>query len=279
MAISSFHTHVIGADRPVGRYLTRLLAEQNLIYRGVAIDSTERAMMQSSARPVYVVTPSLTNVADIGSALTWVERAREEDAVIVLVSTLHCYRPSATAVSESEEPDNDTELSEAYTVLEEAVARNPQHIIIRAGQLMTLEGDDFASRVLNHIRTEPVLALDMQKQFEPTPVDDLAAVVVAVLRQIHLTDSLWGTYHFSGVEPVSSYGFAEALLSEARQFEDLSGAELTTQEGGMMPDIWSPVSEHTRLFYTFGIKTKPWRQGLSRMVKHYYQTKSAVVED
>ncbi|MEK9711257.1 MAG: sugar nucleotide-binding protein, partial [Thalassolituus sp.] len=277
MAISSFHTHVIGADRPVGRYLTRLLAEQNLIYRGVAIDSSERAMMQSSARPVYVVTPALNTPADIGSALGWIERAREEDALLVLVSTLHCYRPSAGAVAEDMTPDNDTELSEAFGILEEAAARHPQHIILRVGQLMTLEGDDFASRVLNHIRTEPLLALDMQKQFEPTPVDDLASVIVAVLRQVHLSDNLWGTYHFSGVEAVSSYGFAEALLSEARQFEDLSGAELTTQEGGMMPEIWSPVAEHTRLFYTFGIKTKPWRQGLSRMVKHYYQTKRAVV--
>ena len=60
MAISHFHAHIIGGDRPVGQYLTRLLAEQDIIYKSVSFSSRERPLLQlqSQARPVFILTPS-----------------------------------------------------------------------------------------------------------------------------------------------------------------------------------------------------------------------------
>lgn len=278
MGISSFHSHVIGADRPVGKYLTRLLAEQSLIYRGVSIESTERSHLQSSARPVYVLTPSLLNTRDIEASRFWLQRAKDEDALVILVSTLALFKPCSGEVSEETAPDLDTDLTRGFNELEALAQQNPQHVILRVGQVFSLESEDFAAKVLNHIRTNPNLALDMQKLFQPTPVDDVASVIMAILRQVHCSDNLWGIYHFSGVEATSSYGFAEALLAEASQYEDLSAACLTTQEGGMTPDVWTPVSDQTRLFYTFGIKRKPWRQGLARLIKSYYRVDKAQTE-
>jgi len=231
-------------------------------------------MLQSSARPVYLISPALNEVTDVESAKFWIGRAQEEGALVVLLSTLHRYLGGKETVTEQCIADNTSALSEAFAELEALAAENPQHIILRVGQLLTLDGSDFASRILSVIRSEPTLALDMQREFEPTPVDDVAIVVLAMLRQIHLADDLWGTYHFSGVEPVSSYTFAEALLAEARQFEDLTAVELTTQEGGMTPEVWAPVADHTSLFHTFGIKNKAWRQGLARLVRAYYHDPS-----
>jgi dTDP-4-dehydrorhamnose reductase len=270
LAISSFHTHIIGAEQPVGRYLSRLLAEQNLIHRGVTLASDERPMLQASARPVYVVIPTLNDDSELDAARVWVEKAQEEGAVILFVSTLHRFAQSDTTVNESAAPSDSTNLANRFAELESLVSQNAQHIILRVGQLLTLEGGDFASQILAHIRSQPKLALDMQKQFEPTPVDDVAIVILAMLRQINLADDLWGVYHFSGVEPVSSYAFAEALLAEAGQFEDLSQVELTTEQGAMMPQVWAPVAEHNVIFHTFGIKQKAWRQGLARLVRAYY---------
>lgn len=278
MGISSFHSHVIGADRPIGKQLTRLLAEQNLIYRGVSMDSTERQQLQSSARPVYILTPSLFNTKDIEASRFWLQRAIDEDALVILISTLAVFNACSGEVNEDTEQSLDTELQRTIHELETFAQQNPQHIILRVGQVFSLESEDFAGKILNHIRLNPELALDMQKLFQPTPADDVANVVVAVLRQVNCSDSLWGTYHFAGVEATSSYGFAEALLSEARQYEDLSGACLTTQEGGMTPDVWTPVSDQTRLFYTFGIKRKPWRQGLARLIKAYYRADKTKTE-
>jgi dTDP-4-dehydrorhamnose reductase len=46
----------------------------------------------------------------------------------------------------------------------------------------------------------------------------------------------------------------------------------------MMPDVWTPVSDQTHLFYTFGIKKKPWRQGLARLIKSYYRADKTEAE-
>lgn len=278
MAISSFHTHIIGADRPVGRHLARLMAEQNLIYRGVAIESVERPMLQSSARPVYLIAPSLQDERDLENALYWIDVAKDQDAIVILMSSLHGLSPDGMADEDGEITNEDSQ-SQALGVLEARARLNPQHVILRVGQLLTLEGDDFAGRILNHIRSTPTLALDMQRQFEPTPADDVAVVLMAVLRQVNLSDQLWGTYHFAGVEAVTSFGFAEALLSEARQYEDLSNAELTTEAGGLMPDVWTPLSSHERLFHTFGIKAKPWRQGLARLIRRYYRADESLAAE
>lgn len=270
LATSSFHTYIIGADQPIGRHLVRLLAEQNLIHRGVTLASDERPILQASARPVYVVAPALNDDSELDAARTWIGKAQEDGAMILFVSTLHRFAQSEALVNEASVPSDHTDRAHRFAELESLVSQNGQHVILRVGQLLTLEGGDFASQILAHIRSQPMLALDMQRQFEPTPVDDIAIVILAMLRQINLADELWGTYHFSGVEPVSSYAFAEALLAEASQFEDLSGVELTSQQGGMMPQEWAPVSEHTLLFHTFGIKQKAWRQGLARLVRAYY---------
>jgi len=276
LAISSFHTYVIGADRPVGQYLSRVLAEQNLIYRNISLESRERPALQSSARPVYVLLPSFTNPADCSDCRFWLERARDEDALVILMSTLAVCRPGVTGtVNEGCSEFTDTELSECFREIEALAAANPQHIILRVGQLFSLAADDFAGAVLNRLRNEGSLALDMQRLFEPTPADDVADVIMAVLRQINLADGLWGVYHFSGVEAVNSYSFAEALLSEAGQFEDLSSASLSTEAGALMPSLWTPVSEHQKLFHTFGIKQKAWRKGIARAVRRYYRADDA----
>ncbi|WP_300428406.1 sugar nucleotide-binding protein [uncultured Thalassolituus sp.] len=272
MAISSFHTYVIGADRQVGQYLSRLLAKQNLIHRGISLESRERPMLQSSARPVYVLTPSFNHPSDFADARFWLERAKEEDAVVILLSTLAVCKAGATGTVNEDCADfTDSEMSEYFLDLERVAASNPQHVILRAGQLFSLAADDFAGLVLNKLRTENGAALDMQRLFEPTPAEDVAEVILAVLRQINLSDGLWGLYHFSGVEAVNAYSFAEALLSEAGQFEDLSGATLSTESGALMPELWTPVADHQKLFHTFGIKQKAWRKGLARAVRRYYR--------
>ena len=272
MAISSFHTYVIGADRPVGQCLSRVLAEHNLIYRNISLESRERPMLQSSARPVYVITPSLSQLSDAEDAAFWLSRARDEDAVVILMSTLAVCKAGTTGtVTEQCSEFTSSAISEAFLALEKQAAENPQHIILRVGQLFALSADDFAGRVLNQLRLEGCAALDMQRLFEPTPADDIAEVILAVLRQVNLMEGLWGLYHFSGVEAVNAYAFAEALLSEAGQFEDLSAATLSTEAGAMMPALWTPVADHQKLFHTFGIKPKAWRKGLARAVRRYYR--------
>ncbi|AHK16628.1 dTDP-4-keto-L-rhamnose reductase [Thalassolituus oleivorans R6-15] len=276
LAISSFHTHIIGANRPVGKCLTRLLAEQNFMYKGVSLESRERQGLQSSGRPVYVLTPSVYNPEDFQHLEFWIDQARSEDAAIVLLSSMAVIEATnGTLVDETWHVFSDTQVAQHLLAIEELVRQNPQHLILRAGQVFSLMNDDFATRLLTAIRHEQILTVDMKRHIAPTPADDVAEVMLAMFKQASCADHLWGTYHFSGVEPVSSYAFAEALLSEARQYENLGAAELHSQEGGQVPYVWTPLSDNTLLFHSFGIKPKAWRKGLSRLIRQYYRVDMA----
>lgn len=275
--VNDFYTHLIGADRPIGQYLSRTLADENLPHKTVGFAGRERPFLQvqSSARPVYLLVPSLYHNADYEDALFWINMAKEEGATIFLVSSISiCDSPSNEVVHEDWKVMAQDELSQLYLALEEKVKENAQHVILRTGQVFSFDRDDFSGQLLNAIRNEAEISLDIQRMFEPTPADDVATVVMAMLRQVHCSNELWGTYHFSGVESLSSYAFAEAILAEAGQYEDLSGVALLAQENRLQPSLWVPVSEHNKLFHTFGIKPKPWRMGLSRLVRQIYRAEA-----
>ena len=271
MTSSSFQTFVIGAEQPVGQYLARSLSGQGLMYKSIALESRDKLPVTPGGRPFFVIVPALQNDS-IDHAAYWLERAREIDACVVLLSSLMVFPYRAdSVVTEASTEFAEGELSQALLKLEEQARQSEQHVILRAGQLLSLQGDDFSSQLLAHARQQQQLDVDMQRLFDPTPADDVADVILAMIRQVVCSDDLFGTYHFSGVEPVSAYAFAEVILAQAGQFEDLSQLELKSQEGGMMPELWSVCSDNTLLFHTFGIKEKAWRQSVGRLLKRYYR--------
>ncbi|MBL33443.1 MAG: hypothetical protein CMI03_16275 [Oceanospirillaceae bacterium] len=275
LSFSSFHSLVVGANRPVGQFLTRILAEQNLSYKGLGLEQRERLGVMGQGRPFFILTPSLFHSEDYQHIPYWLEQARDQDVPVIMLSSLAVFSgPSDDVWKEDDEAYSDKPLAQDLLTLENMVREHTRHIILRTGQGFSLMADDFASRLLTQIRDEQTLTVDMQRRFSPTPADDVADVLLAILKQVACCDDLWGTYHFCGVEPASSYAFAEALLAEAGQYENLSDVELSSQEGSTMPAIWVPQGDTTRLFYTFGIKPKPWRKGLSRLVRRYYRAES-----
>ncbi|ASP38641.1 hypothetical protein CHH28_08100 [Bacterioplanes sanyensis] len=274
MVNTGFNPLVVGADRPVGQHLIRLLQQQDYLCKGVTLESRER-IAAGAGMPVMVLVPSMWRAEDLDHVPYWLEWAQEEDMPVLLVSSMAVFKP-AVDVSYNEQSDafDESTLASKLLQLENQTKGNPRHLILRQAQGFSLQGGDYASDWLNQMRSESLLEFDMQKPFNPTPADDIADVVLAMLKQSFCVDGLWGTYHFGGVEPVSSYAFAEALLAEASQYEDLSQTDLRSREGGIMPSVWAPKSDHTHLFHTFGIQPKAWRQGLSRLVRRFYRAEA-----
>ncbi|WP_419811759.1 sugar nucleotide-binding protein [Bacterioplanoides sp.] len=276
MSSSAFQTYVIGADQPVGQHLVRNLTSQGLMYQSIALESQDKLPASSSGQPFFVIIPSLTESLDPAQVEFWLERAREMDAGVIYLSSLALfgYRSDGT-VKEDDEQFAETEYAAQLQALEARVRDNERHVIVRSGQLLALQNDDFASQLLAKARVQEPMHVDMQRLFDPTLADDVADVLFAILRQLACSDDLFGTYHFSGVEAVSAFGFAEALMALASQYEDFSKAELGSQEGGMMPSPWAASSDNTRIFHTFGIKPKAWRQGLGRLLQKYYRVEES----
>lgn len=273
LAINPFYSFVIGAERPIGKHLIRSLAAENYLYKGLSIESRERLPMQASGQPFFVVTPSVFTASDFLEVDSWLELAEENDAPVLLVSSMLVFeRDGENKVAETCESFSQNGLAATILAAEERVRQLRRHIILRVGQQFSVNSGDFAHALLTQLRQDHQLALDDVERFSPTPEDDIAAVILAMLKQADCSDDLWGTYHFNGVEPVTSYAFAEALLSEASQYEDLASVRLEIAESeGVKPSMVTAHADVSHLFHSFGIKQKPWRSGLSRLVRNYFR--------
>lgn len=269
--INRFQTYVVGANRPVGQFLTRMLASQDLPYTGFSFENKEKLKVNTASTPFLVLLPSVENKEDLQHAGFWVEQAQEHDIPILLLSSLVVYPASESEWREQDDTYSSHPLAQDFLTLEQQVSQNRRHLILRAGAVFSLMGKDFANQLFVAMRAQEELILDSQTLFNPTPADDAADVVLAMLKQANCVDSLWGTYHFNAVEPVASYQFAQALLAEAGHYEALDKCKIEASETGGKPDLWIPSSDNTKLFHQFGVKPKAWRKGLSRLVKRYYQ--------
>jgi dTDP-4-dehydrorhamnose reductase len=272
VSINTINAIVVGADRSVGYWLTRALATENCVYRGQSFESRERLQLQSGGMPFCLLLPSIYSREDFVNLDYWVEQAIEQDVPILMLSSLSLFGEAAgKPLVETNTPDLDVERSRRLHYAEEAARASRRHLILRLGQPLSLQPGDIAHELLTEARDSGVVRVDDQATFSPTPDDDVAKVVMAMIKQAGCTDQLWGTYHFSGVEPVTTYAFAEALLAEARQYEDLSNVLLESAEHWNASWLRVPNGDSTRIFHAFGIKAKPWRNGLGRLVRQKYR--------
>ena len=182
----------------------------------------------------------------------------------------------ATAYSEKEEPVPLGVRGQALWRFEQRVrATCPRHVLLRFGWLL----DDSANGLLGRFLTraahdEPLLLAD-DRRGNPTPVDDAARVILAVLKQLDCQTPLWGTYHYGGHEATTSLALGQAVLSEARNFRSNLVDEVSAQAHSARPDA-AEEPQHAvlsckKILHTFGIKPRAWRSGLPSLLDRYYR--------
>lgn len=271
MSINSFHSFVVGANSPVGNALVKRLAEQGYVYKSLTFDSQEQLTQLAASRPFLLLLPSVFNPTDLTADLShWLKQAELLDAKVVLLSSLAVFPKGEPLWREEQLSVSNSSLARQLLLIEEKVKEFPRHLILRVGQVFSLQEQDFAWQILQNLRQNQALTLDNSEVFSPTPAIDVADVLLAMLKQANCNERLWGCYHFSGVEPVTAFKFAEALLAELKQRESLQTNQLAEQAGGMMPSIEVASADNTKLFYSFGIKSKAWRKQVAKVVQDYY---------
>lgn len=262
------HWFIIGAEFPVGQCLAKLASELALPYSSRRLDSREQPTvpMGMSATPLAIIATSGKDDESAGHIAEWIELLIEQDIPLVLLSSAKVFDYNEVGSLEDDEMTGDMGLIS----LENQARKQLRHLIVRVNQPFSLLSGDFAVQLLAKARSEDTLKLDNLIRIAPTPADDIAQVIHALLQQISCDESLWGTYHYCSVESTTEYGFAEVLLAEARQYEDL--AHVTLEE--LDDDECAPsetILDSKLIKHTFGIKPKPWRQALSRLMRSYYR--------
>jgi dTDP-4-dehydrorhamnose reductase len=182
----------------------------------------------------------------------------------------------ATAYSEKEEAQPLGSRGQALWQFEQVVrAICPRHVLLRFGWLMDDSEDGRLGRFLSRAASAGPLALADDRRGNPTPVDDAARVIIAVLKQLDCESPLWGTYHYGGQEATTALALGQALLSEARNYRGNLLPEVQAQAHSACHDM-AEEPQHAvlackKILHTFGIKPRAWRSGLPSLLDRYYR--------
>jgi dTDP-4-dehydrorhamnose reductase len=262
------HWFIIGAEFPVGQCLAELASELALPYSSRRLDSRQSLTVPVGmpSTPLAILAVAGEDAETVGHLEEWIELLLEQDIPMVLLSSAKVFDYNEVGSLEDDAMTGDKRLIS----IENEVRQQLRHLIVRVNQPFSLLTGDYAVQLLAKARSEGSLTLDNLIRIAPTPADDIAQVIYALLQQIACDESLWGTYHYCSVESTTEYAFAEVLLAEARQYEDLAHVVLEELDD----DECQPsetILDSKLIKHNFGIKPKPWRKALSRLIRRYYR--------
>ncbi len=243
------------------------------------------AVLLKAERPRYVVNaagrrPAADNtLSDLGvnakGPAVLAEACRKLGIALIQLSCAEVFSgESSDAYREDDETgaigDYGQGLLEGEQVVRETLER---HIILRTGWLFSARGGSAVRQLLEQARASEQVCVADGLTGSPTSAVDLSRVVVALIKQLDCGVDNWGTYHYCATEAVSWFGFSEAIIAAARQYEDLKLEQLISVHQ-------SELGRHQRAVFTelncdkirrdFGIHQRAWRTGLMQVVRNLY---------
>ena len=279
-----FHLVILGADNPVGKALTELAQSQEISLHSVSEgdwDLNDLSSMHSAIKelsPSFIINcilPSSKGMT-LANADVLGQVCKAQDVALVQLSSNNVFAgQDGETFKEDDEPNPGTDIGLDIFAVETAITNHcPQHLILRVGWVFSSVGEDEVSLLIKLAQDSEKIELSDNRQMCPTSACDIAAVLLAMVRQSRYAP-LWGVYHYCSSEPTSLFKFAEVVVAEARQYESINVEEINSNASSEMNTLFaesSPIIASKKLLYTFGIKPKPWRQALSRILKKRYNT-------
>ena len=288
---------ITGADGQIGYFLNQAAAADPFFsvvaFTDKELDISDREQVQQQLdlhMPDFVINTTGFNAVDKTEAQAARCVSLNSDAVENLA--LACGDLSIPLLHLSSDYVFDGHYASGYTEADQATplglygeskwqgeerlrAALPQHIILRVSWVFSTVGDNFMRRALQQAREQKVINAVDDRRGCPTSATDIARVIIAILKQIHNGAENWGTYHYCGAEITTRYGFTEAVLAAASQYEKLKAEKLEPISSSQLcSDAERPASSVlicTRLLNDFGIRQIPWRSELVAMIREQYQ--------
>lgn len=196
-------------------------------------------------------------------------------AALIYISTYRVFDGTKKeAYTEKDIPNPTGVLASSRWQAEQQISeRCPRHIILRLSWVISHKRNNLLRYLLNQITREKEVAVVSDQQGCPTPSEDAARVIVAIVQQLGCGAQAWGTYHYAGAEPVSENSFAEIVISEASQYQPLTIRKLRMDKMNDRDGIQAPANATLacgKILNTFGVHNRPWRNTLSRLIRNYY---------
>lgn len=180
---------------------------------------------------------------------------------------------------ETDEPNSKSVLGRSRAMAERAISKYcDKHIILRLSWIISDQHANLLTYLLHQLDNQHELSVVVDQQGCPTPPDDVARVVCAIIQQLNCGASPWGIYHYAGTETVSESRFAEALMSEASQYKNIDPSKLTMVKLKERHGLQAPGNAALncrKILATFGIHTRSWRGPMTQLLQRYYNHQPA----
>lgn len=150
--------------------------------------------------------------------------------------------------------------------------RHERCAILRTSWLFGIDGRNFVKTIANLARDRDELRVVADQRGCPTPAADLATAIIEIGRLMLAERSLRGLFHFSGLEPTSWHGFAEAVveMTAPRCGRRPRVVPITTQEYPTPARRPRNSVLDCRKLAMLGVNRKSWRPGLSDVIEQLF---------
>ena len=154
---------------------------------------------------------------------------------------------------------------------EQAVAEQcPRHLIVRTSWLFGGAGRHFVRSMLELASTSTHLHIVDDQVGGPTPVDELATILLLMLEKAMSPDfSEWGIYHCTGRPALSWYQFAQAIFAEleGRGYKVPMVSPISSQDyGASAKRPLNSCLDHSKIQRVFGVSPPEWLPAMQRFV-------------
>lgn len=284
---------ITGSTGQVGRALCALADEKNIDYQAYSPDELDITRESKVLRAMRKTKPTCVINA---AAYTSVDKAEDEAELCYAVNrdgvrylAKACSRNSvpllhvstdyvfdgtkATAYLEDDEPNpiNLYGASKLAGELEIARLLN-RYAILRVSWVFSETGKNFVKTIIRLCQEREELSIVDDQLGAPTPATDVARVLIAMALQFDCGSTAWGTYHYSGAGVTNWYELAEQVITEVKQYVPVKMRQMvaikTADYGYRAARPLNSQLGCRKILESFGIKQRPWRSEMDRIVKH-----------
>lgn len=156
------------------------------------------------------------------------------------------------------------------------------HIILRTAWVFSAHGRNFVKTMLRLGGEREELGVVDDQRGCPTPAAAIAGSLADIAKHISSSKTVpWGTYHFCGAGDTSWYGFAKTIfelaephMSRRPHVKPIATADYPTP--ARRPS--NSVLVCAKLEAAFGIKPRPWREGLTTVIERLFSQSNTAKE-
>lgn len=281
----------------LGQALSELLAlHSDIEWRGVSAgqlsepsESVEALIKEVRAN--FVVNANSIELADSEPGLrkshvkkirNLCRAAKTAGSGFIHISSAQVFNGSRGKVFfEGDRPKPKGRASRRLVELEQVVTRElERYIVLRTGWLFGADGQGAFQRFLQMLESGEEITDAEAVAGAPTAADDLARVLLAIIRQLDCGAPCWGTYHYCSSDTTDSRDFYETVMTMAVQYSSIESHYSRPDLPATPADGESrhPLLDCHLILNTFGIKQRPWRSAMTGILRSWYQRKPAEAE-